>query len=225
MRRRAGWGEVGDKRGRGGGGRTDEALTERKRSRLNSTVSQHTASSASSSSFPSFILRASILLLLLLRSSSPCRRRSPRGCHGEDPGVVRVFRGRGQEHPAGLVPDRLRDPQPLHPGLLLAQPDPAEPPEQAGQLHGEPGCQLRAATAAAAGAAAVQGGVVDVVVVVRLVVVLVKIHTEPDFSCRLLSGFTLCWFSEVCLCGSSFSEDCCYHTYCSTATALSTRCS
>lgn len=199
MRRRAGWGEVGDKRGRGGGGRTDEALTERKRSRLNSTVSQHTASSASSSSFPSFILRASILLLLLLRSSSPCRRRSPRGCHGEDPGVVRVLRGRGQEHPAGLVPDRLRDPQPLHPGLLLAQPDPAEPPEQAGQLHGEPGCQLRAATAAAAGAAAVQGGVVDVVVVVRLVVVLVKIHTEPDFSCRLLSGFTLCWFSEVCM--------------------------
>lgn len=220
MRRRAGWGEVGDKRGRKGGGRTDEALTERKRSRLNSTVSQHTASSASSSSSPSFILRASILLL---RSSSPCRRRSPRGCHGEDPGVVRVLRGRGQEHPAGLVPDRLRDPQPLHPGLLLAQPDPAEPPEQAGQLHGEPGCQLRAATAAA-----VQGGVVDVVVVVvvvRLVVVLVKIHTEPDFSCRLLSGFTLCWFSEVCLCGSSFSEDCCYHTYCSTATALSTRCS
>lgn len=56
VRRRAGWGEVGDKRGRGGGGRTDEALTERKRSRLNSTVSQHTASSASSSSFPSFIL-------------------------------------------------------------------------------------------------------------------------------------------------------------------------
>ena len=80
-----------------------------------------------------------LLLLFLLRSSSPCRRRSPRGCHGEDAGVVRVLRGRGQEHQAGLVPDRLRDPQPLHPGLLLAQPDPAEPPEQAGQLHGEPG--------------------------------------------------------------------------------------
>lgn len=88
---------------------------------------------------------ASSLLLLLLRSSSPCRRRSPRGCHGEDAGIVRVLRGRGQEHPAGVVPDRLRDPQPLHPGLLLAQPDPAEPPEQAGQLHGEPGSRLRAA--------------------------------------------------------------------------------
>lgn len=72
---------------------------------------------------------------------------SARGCHGEDAGVVRVFRGRGQEHQAGLVPDRLRDPQPVHPGLLLAQPDAAEPPEQAGQLHGEPGHELRAAAA------------------------------------------------------------------------------
>lgn len=78
-------------------------------------------------------------------SSSPCRRRSPRGCHGEDPGVVRILRGWGQEHPAGFVPDRLRDPQPLHPGLLLAQSDAAEPAEQAGQLHGEPGGELRCA--------------------------------------------------------------------------------
>lgn len=74
-------------------------------------------------------------------SSSPCRRRTPRRCHGEDAGVVRVLRGRGQEHQTGVVPDRLRHPQPLHPRLLLAQPDPAEPAEQAGQLHGESGSE------------------------------------------------------------------------------------
>lgn len=72
---------------------------------------------------------------------------SARGCHGEDARVVRVLRGRGQEHQAGLVPDRLRDPQLVHLGLLLAQPDAAESPEQAGQLHGEPGRELRAAAA------------------------------------------------------------------------------
>lgn len=79
------------------------------------------------------------ILLYRSRHSSMSAEVSARRCHGEDARVVRVLGGGGQEHPTGLVPDRLRDPEPLHPGLLLAQPHAAEPPEQAGQLHGESG--------------------------------------------------------------------------------------